>query len=490
MAGRLEGRYGLAVTLALLGLCPEIVLSTASLPLGPLISADLGSSTLQLQLTNGLSNAGYAFGAVLAAQLAQRYVARRLFLGYEGLFVIASVLAATAPSTAVFFTGRVLQGTATGLMLIAALPPLVTRFGVGKLPVTVVIVDIGMFGATALGPLAGGFAGDSESWRWLFWTAAAAGTVGWLAAWLGYVRFDPPDPDLPFDRPAVTLALVATGLTFTGASMLTTMPFASPWFWGPFGAGLVAVVVLVVTEKRREQPLMPVEVLSTQLPVTGILVAMVGGAIFTSIVMLVQTTMQKSGNEGPLSVGEAFWPAPLGVLVASALFGLLVRTKYLPLLVDAGLACLGAAALILLWRAPVHPGPATTWAAALLGFGAGATVSPGLFLTGFGVPSKLLGRAFALVQLLRSQATFAVAPLVLAIPNPRAALATTFGIAVLGLLAAVLLPALSGARLRTPDLDAWLERGERAMVSPTTGVHLRPSRDDEEAAPLLPRRRR
>jgi MFS family permease len=129
LAGRLEGRYGLAVALALLGLCPEIVLGTASLPLGPVVSADLGSSTLQLQLANGLSNAGYAFGAVLAAQLAQRYVARHLFLTYEALFVLASVLAATASTAGVFVTGRVLQGTATGLMLIAALPP---RAGAGS----------------------------------------------------------------------------------------------------------------------------------------------------------------------------------------------------------------------------------------------------------------------------------------------------------------------------------------------------------------------
>ncbi len=489
MEGRLKGRYGLAVALALLGLCPEIVLSTASLPLNPVISSDLGSSTLQLQLANGLSNAGYAFGAVLAAQLTQRYVARHLFLGYEALFVVASVLAASASSTGVFFAGRLLQGTATGLMLIAALPPLVTRFGASRLPVTVVIVDIGMFGATTLGPIVGGIAGHAESWRWVFWAAAAAGGLGWLAAWLGYVRFDPLDPDLPFDRPAITLALIATGLTFTGASMLTTEPFSSPWFWGPFAAGLAALVVLVLVERRRDRPLMPVEALSTQLPVTGIIVAMVGGATFTSLVMLLQTTMQKVGHVSPLSAGLAFWPAPVALLGSAVLFGLLVRTKFLPLLVDLGLAALAAGAVVLLVRSPDVPGPSTALAAALLGFGAGATVSPGLFLAGFGVPSKLLGRAFALVQLLRSQATFAVAPLLLALPTARAGVAAALCLAVLGLLAAVLVPALSGARLRTPDLEAWLDRGERAMISPTTVVHARPSQDDDEAAPLLPRRR-
>jgi hypothetical protein len=202
-----------------------------------------------------------------------------------------------------------------------------------------------------------------------------------------------------------------------------------------------------------------------------------------------QTMMQKSGHEAPLAVGWAFWPAPVALLASAVLFGLLVRSRYLPLLVDLGLACLASGAVVLLVAAPVHPGAATALAAALLGFGAGATVSPGLFLTGFGVPSKLLGRAFALVQLLRSQATFAVAPLLLASASWEAGVTTALCLAVLGLLAAVLVPALSGARLRTPDLEAWLDRGERAMVSPTTVVHVRRSHD-EEAEPLVPRRRR
>ena len=133
---RFRGRYGMAVSIALLGLCPNIVLSTAFLPLSQVICADLGASQLQLGLAEGLSNAGYAFGAVLAAQLAQRYVQRRLFLWFEALFVVGSVLAAAAPGIGLFFAGRLLQGSATGFMLISALPPLVTRFGVGKLPGT------------------------------------------------------------------------------------------------------------------------------------------------------------------------------------------------------------------------------------------------------------------------------------------------------------------------------------------------------------------
>jgi len=51
--------------------------------------------------------------------------------------------------------------------------------------------------------------------------------------------------------------------------------------------------------------------------------------------------------------------------------------------------------------------------AALFGFGAGATVAPGLFQAALSMPSRQLGPAFALVELLRSEAAFLIAPLLL-----------------------------------------------------------------------------
>jgi hypothetical protein len=64
----------------------------------------------------------------------------------------------------------------------------------------------------------------------------------------------------------------------------------------------------------------------------------------------------------------------------------------------------------------------------------------------------------------------------------------TVVLALLGLALSLIIPALSGARLQAPNLDAWLEDGEQALSSPITGVHLRPSVDDDDAHPLLPGR--
>jgi MFS family permease len=482
------GRYGSAVLIALLGLVPNIVLTTAFAPMVPVLMRDLHATQLGLQLAEGISNAGYAVGAVLAAYLGQRFVQRRLFLGYEAMFVVGSVLAAAAPRLPLFFAGRVLQGTATGLMLIAALPPLVTRFGAGRLRVTVAIVNVGLFGAATLGPLIGGPVAAGDHWRLLFWATAALGLAGLMVAYLGYPAFDPPNPDLRLDRAAIWLAVAAAVLPFFATSVLGRASFTSPVFLVPVAVGLAALVALIVVEYRKRDPLMPVRALGTQLPVTGAAVAMIAGAVFVTAVELAQLFLTNVAGVDPASAGLMFWPMPVGLVIAAVLFGALLPTPWLPVLVNAGLVALGlGAALLLLVVDRGRTSGLFGWAAVLLGFGAGATVSPGLFLAAFGVPAHSLGRAFALVQLLRLEASYAVAPVVAAVARRSGSLAgglrvgliTTLVLTGLGLVVALLLPAVSGARLRAPDLDVWLAGEGQALPSPTTGSLLRQTLEDD-----------
>nr|WP_281385946.1 MFS transporter [Nocardioides luti] len=459
---------------------PSLVLSTALLPLTPQIVDDLGTSTTWLQVTNGLANAGLALGVVVASMLAQRFVQRPLFLGYAAAFLVGSVLVVLAPSLPLFLAGRVVQGGATGLMVISALPPLMTGFGAGPLPRTMGLASLGIFGGTTLGPLVGGYAADAAAWRTLMWVVVGAAVAGVVVAALGYPDLDPLDPDLPIDRSALALATTGVLLTYLATSLVATVTLASYVFWVLFVAGTAAVVVLVLVERGKDTSLMPVRELSTQLPVTGTLVAMIAGAATVTVVELVQLHLAGVAKESPAAAGLLFWPMPLGLAVASVAITATFRTRYLPVLVNIGLGALAVAtaALLLLsasnvdWLAPA--------ATAVLGFGAGATIAPGLFLAGLGVRADLLGRAFALVQLLRLTASFAVGPVVVHLAQTRSSLASgidvglwiSLGLVLAGLVVSLVVPALSGAELHEPDLEAWLD-GERGMWSPATGAEVR-----------------
>ncbi len=493
VGGSLRGRYGLVATVALLGLTPYVVLSTTLFPLEAVLARDLGASTRALQLAAGLGNAAYALGVVVAAQAAQRFGQRRLFLGYQALFVAGTLVAAYATGELTWALGRVLQGAAAGGMLISALPPLITRYGVRTLPLTVVLVDVGLFGVITLGPLIGGELAASGAWRGFLLVVAGVAVLGWVAALVGYPDIGPADPDLPVDAAALSLAALSTVAMFFAGAWLSGSSLTDPVVLVPLLLGLGALVVLLVVERRKEDSLIPVSRLATQLPVTGVLVAMLGGAVFVTELELAQTWLADVSGTAPDAAGWLWWPMPIGLAVAAVTFGLLFRTRFVPVLADVGLLALAGAAAVLLALSSSDQGWLVPLAASLLGFGAGATVSPGLFMTGLGMPSTWLGRAFALVQLLRSVATFAVGPVVLYLATTATSVDEGIKGGLVGMLvlagtafvAALLVPALSGARLRVPDLESWLDGGQ-ALPSPTTAVHARPDTEDPEAQPLVP----
>lgn len=481
MAGETRRRgYLASCAFALLGLAPYVVLSTAFLPLQSAVSASLGSGTLGFAIAGGLSSAGYAIGAVAAAQTTLRVMARRVYLVSAAAFVVFTVLMAAAPTMWVFAGARLLQGLVAGGMLISSLPPLITRFGAGRVPLSAGIVDIGIFGASTLGPLLGAWSATGSGWRWLLLGAAAVGAVGWLVALPAYDRWDPPEPERRVDRAALALVVVTAVAVFAASSLVGTVPVISWQVLGLFAVGAIVLAVLVLVEARHPEPLVPVGALSTQLPVTGIFAAMVGGAVFVTLTEMLQTDL---GAAAPTRL----WPMLVGAAAGAVGLWRLLRTRWLPILVDVGAAALGVAAVLLLRDTGR---PAVMVAALLLGFGAGATVSPGLFLTGLGLTSNRLGRAFALVQLLRAMATYAVAPVVLQVAKSQGQRPAVLAMAIVagaGLVVLLVVPFLSGARLHAPDLDSWLE-GDKGLPSPATATHLRPGSADDEAEPLMPGR--
>src|SRR5947209_3862904 len=148
--GPLADSYLSAVALVVFALTPYLALTGAVTPLAHIIGPDVGLSPQALQLTDGMANAAYAFGTVLAVQLAVHRRGRRMLVLYGTLFVIGSVLVAMAPTPGLFIAGRILQGMCTSLMLIAAVPPLVTGWPVTNMPWTGVVMNMCVFGAVAV----------------------------------------------------------------------------------------------------------------------------------------------------------------------------------------------------------------------------------------------------------------------------------------------------------------------------------------------------
>ncbi len=475
--GPLADSYLAAVALVVSALVPFLLLTAAVLPLVPLLASSLHLSTAALDITIGLSDAGYAVGTVLAVQFAVHLPGRRMLLGYVSAFLIAAVLAAWAPNGAVFIGAFIAEGLCTSLMLIAAVPPLVTGWPVQKMPWTGMIMNLCIFGAVAIGPTIGELQASSGSWRPLFWGVAGVAALAVVFALLTYEDQPPQDRSAPWDIIAVALAVCGCTAAFYGAARLQAGAPPGPVTLGPLLGGVAMIVALVVHQYRARHPLMPVKQLATTFPVTGIVIAMSASAAAVGLMDLVLTAVQKSN---PVQVAVLFLPEFGAAVVTAALFGALFRTRFTPVLAMSGLAMLTAAAAVLT-ALTTGAGTLVAVGSALIGLGVGASVSPALFLAGFSLRSSQIQRVFALIELLRGVTAFLVAPILIylataigssMIAGLHAAIWICLGISAAGGVAAVALYTLGGGRLPTPDLETWTE-GEPAWESPPLLSRLR-----------------
>jgi MFS family permease len=480
--GPLADSYPGAVALVVFALVPYLALSTALTPLTPMLSKSVGLSEASLQLTTGMANAAYAFGTVLAVQLAVHLRGRRLLLLYALLFLIGSVLAAAAWTPGLFIAGRVMQGLCTSLMLIAAVPPLVIGWPVSKMRWTAGTMNLCIFGAVAIGPVIGGVQAAAHTWRPLFWMIAGAGALALLFAFLTFEDQPPQDRSAPWDWVAQTLAGLGCAAAFFGASELEAHSFLSLIAFAPLLCGAAMIVALLIFEHSIARPLIPVRSLVSTLPLTGVLIAMCAGAASVALVELAQGALQ--GKLAPGHAAMLFWPE-FGAAAATALgFALILRTRLIPALALAGLVALSAGALVL---TGVAGGSESLVAvgSGLVGLGVGASVSPALFTAGFSLPSEQIQRVFAVVELLRGVAAFMFAPIVLHLSKtvgstPAAGIRDgvwlCFGVAAGGGLLAAYLYILGRVRLRPPELESWLAEEGPAFHSPGLAAGIRGER--------------
>jgi MFS family permease len=408
--GPLAGRYPAAAAMVILFLTPYLGLSSALPPVAPIIAAQLHMSLQAVNLTSGMANAGYAAGTVVAVQFSQLLPQRRMLLVYGTMLVAGSALAAAATSPAMFIAGHVLQGLSTGLLLIAAAPPLFLGYPANKLRWTVTILDMCIFGAVAAGPLIGGAQASFHAWRPLFWVVAGVAVMALLLSLLTFEDAPPANPSAPRDPAALGLAAAGSVAAFWGASELLTHRFLDPVAAVPLLGGLALITLLLVYQYRARRPLLTVRNLNSTIPLSAIVVLVCAAAASVAAVTLTGTVLAPYYT--PLHLGLLYVPELGGAVIAAIAFGMVISRRLLHYFVLAGMVFLAAGILVL--RAAVPPTAGLALAgSALVGVGVGASVTPALFLIGFSVRSPSIQRVFSISEMLRAVAAFVVAPVLL-----------------------------------------------------------------------------
>ncbi len=219
---------------------------------------------------------------IVSGALGDRYGRWVLFVWGVGGFAAASALAGVAPNTMMLVAARVLQGVAGALLTTNSLALLRATYGKdsGR--------AVGQWTAwsgigTMLGPPLGGILVEYASWRWIFFINLPAALIALGLAFAG--RSDEHLPAKP--RPVQVVGAAAIAITFGGLTFAliegAQAGFASVW-WA-FLLSLGGLALLVNSERRSANPLLPLELLRSRVFVvanlyTLVVYAALGGSTF------------------------------------------------------------------------------------------------------------------------------------------------------------------------------------------------------------------
>ena len=290
----------------------------------PDIGRDLGATTGSLQwILNGYLLT-LASLILLGGSLGDRFGRRRVFVIGVGLFTVASLLCAAAPTTEILIGARLLQGIGGALLTPGSLAIIEASFRPGD-RARAIGAWSGLGGvATAFGPLLGGWLIGAISWRAIFLINLPIGIfVAWAATRHVPESRDPMASGRIDVGGAVLTALGLAGTTFAlieapekGATALVVAAGA---------IGVLSLIGFFVVERRVADPMLPLEIFrsrqfSAANAVTFVVYAALGGFFFLLVAFL-----QVSLGYTPIEAGAASLPVTLLMLAFSARAGALAQ---------------------------------------------------------------------------------------------------------------------------------------------------------------------
>jgi MFS family permease len=405
----LQHVYAANVVLVVLALFPGLINTGAIGLLSPVIGSDLGVTPDAVGRLPLFNDAALAFGALLAADLVRFIDARRLFYFLLAVSLVTSVVSAAATNFTVLVSAHIVHGLVAGDLFIVMLPPLVTGFGGKRLGSSALVLVPSLFGAATLGPVVGAFVTSPQAWRAIFIAEAVVSLITMALAVVTLAERPPTEPQATPDWFAHSVSGCAAVAIFIGAGGLAGHDWNDLAATIPVTIGVVLFIVLIVGENFLPHALVPVRGLSTSLALVGIIATMVGSACFAVLQQSFTLLLERLYGLSLHATGLAIWPEFIAALFAGIIFSRLVTTKWIALVGISGLVILVVALAVTVARTPaVYE---VTALAFLAGLGSGCAVTPGLLLVALTYERAQVGRAIAMLNLLRLTGTYITGPL-------------------------------------------------------------------------------
>ncbi|OXS33953.1 MFS transporter [Streptomyces sp. XY006] len=340
----------------------------------PRIGRDLDADMAALQWTVNAYMVTLAGLILLGGALGDRFGRRKVFVVGVVWFAVASLLCGVAPNAEVLIAARALQGVGGALLTPGSLALIQASFHPDDRGRAVGLWSgFGGIGA-AVGPFVGGWLVDGPGWRWVFLlnvplaalcVPVALRHVPESGDGRAHGRFDVLGAVLG----AVALALVTYGLIEAGQDGAVAAVSAL--------AGVAAAVAFVAVERRRAEPMMPLDIFASRQFTAVNLVTLCVYAALGGFFFLAALQLQVVVGYSALAAGTALLPTTVLMLLLSARSGELADRigPRLPLTVGPLLCAAGMLLMLRVGPGASYPGDVLP-ALLVLGLGMVTLVAP------------------------------------------------------------------------------------------------------------------
>jgi EmrB/QacA subfamily drug resistance transporter len=285
----------------------------------PTIGRDLDAGLSAQQWVTLSYSLAVASLYIVSGALGDRYGRWSLFVLGVGGFAAASALAGIAPNVELLIAGRVLQGVAGALLATNSLALLRATYAddAGR--------AVGQWTAWSgigamIGPPVGGLLVQVASWRWIFFLNLPFAAVALLLAFAARPDGDRPAQPRPLQLPgAVAIAVTFGALTY-GLIDGAKVGFGAVWWW--FVISLAGLALLVWSERRASDPLLPPELLRARVfLVANLYTLLVYAALGASSFYLALYLQSQAVGYTPARASLIFLPISLVMFFFAARFG-------------------------------------------------------------------------------------------------------------------------------------------------------------------------
>ncbi|HEY1176226.1 MAG TPA: MDR family MFS transporter [Phytomonospora sp.] len=272
----------------------------------------------------------------LYGKLGDLYGRKRLFMFAIALFLVGSAASGAAQDMGQLIAFRGLQGLGAGGLMVGVMaiigdliPPRERGKYQGFMAAVMMLAMIG-------GPFIGGFLTDAINWRWTFYINLPLGIVALLV--VAFTLHIPRHRNKArIDYLGIVLLSIAAGamvlLTTWGG---TEYEWDSPQILGLAAVSVVALVLLVMVERKAAEPVLPLRLFKDRNFVLINAVGFLQGFAMFGAMTFIPMYLQIVKGQTPTESGVTFIPMMLGAMVASLASGQLLsktgKYKIFPIL--------------------------------------------------------------------------------------------------------------------------------------------------------------